>query len=176
VTAIAGAAGCCLLSALVVSVERRRRIEVAQTKAQQAAAYNKLHAAHSAEHIEFARHMAALVDERDHIVGALRTWLNETREDLARTCDAVRRANDARLAAEQRADVAERIAAEAEARLAGVVGGFEVVRPDAASEDAECVAPEPPFRDEPLVDVHAARAASDAASDDVAVEPLRRTA
>jgi hypothetical protein len=167
-----GAAGICLLlSVLVVSVERRRRIEVARVKAQQAAAYNKLHASHSAEHVEFVQHLGGLLDERDNTVAALRTWLSETREELARLRDAVVRADDARVKAERRADVAQRIAAEAEARLAELIAGDEVVRSDAVVEDAECVAPEPSLQDEPLVDVHAARAAAE----DLEV-PLRRTA
>jgi hypothetical protein len=171
VAAFGAAAICLLLSVLVVAVERHRRIEVARVRAQQAAAYNKLHAAHSAEHVEFVRYLRNLLDERDNTVAALRTWLSETREELARMGDRVRRAEEARVNAERRADVAHQIAAEAEARLAAVVAGNEVLRSDAAAEDAECVAPEPPLQDEPLVDVHAARVAAG----DLDV-PLRRTA
>jgi chromosome segregation ATPase len=167
-----GTAGICLLlSVLVVAVERRRRIEVARVRAQQAAAYNKLHAAHSAEHVEFVRHLQDLLDERDNAVAALRTWLSETREELARLRDTVGRAEEAKDQAERRADVAHQIAAEAEARLAAVIAGNEVLRSDALTEDAECVAPEPPLQEEPLVDVHAARVAAE----DLEV-PLRRTA
>jgi chromosome segregation ATPase len=167
-----GVAGICLLlSVVVVAVERHRRIEVARVRAQQSAAYNKLHAAHSAEHVEFVRYLRDLLDERDNTVVALRTWLSETRKELARLRDTVGRAEAARDQAERRADLAHQIAAEAEDRLAAVIAGNEVLRSDALTEDAECVAPEPPLQEEPLVDVDAARVAAE----DLDV-PLRRTA
>ena len=150
VAALVAAALCVFLGGVVLRSERRRRLDIARTRAEQADAYNDLHAQHSHEHLEFTGHMAGLIDAAEGAMGRLRTRLDgaevqlgQMKEAVVRSGQAARRADLARAGAERRAVQAERATAEATAMLEESVA---LSGPSVAVElgvDDECVVPEP---------------------------------
>ncbi len=119
--ALVCAGGCLGLGILVGWLDRRRHVDVAAARSRQAAAYDRLHAQHTSEHIEFTGYMVGLIDSAEEAMSALRSRLDgvegaldETRRAVARSESAAVRAEQARAAAEQRANAAERAAVEAE--------------------------------------------------------------
>jgi len=182
VAALVTAGLCVFLGGMVLKSERRRRLDVARTRAEQAGAYNDLHARHSHEHLEFTGHMAGLIDAAEGAMGRLRIRLDgaevdvkQMKEAVVRSGQAARRSDLARAGAERRAVEAERAAAEATAMLEE---SAVLSWPSDAlelGEDDECVVPEPaPLVRDTAPLVEPGMTGTDQAED--APEELRRTA
>jgi hypothetical protein len=168
--ALAAAAGCLLLSVLLVRVDRQRRVDVAHVRAEQAAAYRTLHEERAAEHLEFTGHMVSIINERESVIAALRGRLDEVLKDLTRAREAVARAEARVRQAEDARRTAEYLTAEAEARLEEMVSW----RSDVVVEDSECMTlPSPITDDEPLVEPEPTWAREPEVE---TAPPLRRTA
>lgn len=81
--AAAGALLCLLLGSLVLRLDRRRRIELATVRANQAAAYAAENERYSAEHRSFTAHMVGLLDAAADRIGVQRTRLGSLEAEIA---------------------------------------------------------------------------------------------
>lgn len=175
IAAVLTAALCVLLAGVVIAVERRRRLEVARTRATQARAYDQLHAEHVEEHRSVTEHLVGLLETTEASTVCLRARLDEVQGALGSTQQAVlrselgaARAQELRASAERRATLAQRSAAQAEALLAEVVAAYEGTAAalesrsettsgahgatQAEDEALECLVPDEPARPvEPLL-------------------------
>lgn len=81
--AAGGAVLTVVLSALVLRMDRHRRVEVAATRAKIAADYAAEHARYSSDHRSFTEHLVELLETASNRIGILRRRVDRLESELA---------------------------------------------------------------------------------------------